>query len=267
VVDYDYFETLKTAFVAGRPFSREFASDIQGAYVINEAAAKLMGLPDPVGQKITVFEKEGAIVGVVRDFHFRPLRVAIAPAVFVLRPSARSWAFIRIAPGTTEASLRAIGETAKKIDPDTLSEPVLFDDLMTRSQYSVGQKIRTVANYLTVTAVFIACIGLFGLALFMTRQRTEEIGVRKVLGASASGLAGKLARDFLVWVGLAIVLACPPAYWVAAKILGLYAYRTSVGVGLFFLAGLAMLALAAPTVGSQTLRAARANPVDSLRYE
>ncbi len=266
-VDYDYFETLKTTFVAGRPFSRDFPSDVQGAFVINEAAAALMGFPDPVGQRLKIFRNEGTIVGVVRDFHFRPLRHAIRPIVFQLRPTARSWAFVRIAPGTAAASLRTIGETVKKIDPDTLFESVFFDDLMIRSQYVVEQKIWTASNYLTATAVFIACIGLFGLSLFMTQQRTKEIGIRKVMGASAAGLAAKLARNFLAWVALAVVLACPLSYWVSAKLLSVYAYRTPVGFWLFFLAGLAVLAIAALTVGAQVLRAARANPVESLRYE
>jgi putative ABC transport system permease protein len=266
-VDYDYFKTLKTTFVAGRPFAREFPSDIQGAFVINEAAAKLMGFRDPVGQRLKIFQNEGTIVGVVRDFHFRPLRHAIRPIVFRLRPTARSWAIVRIAPGTAAASLQAIGETVKKVDPDTLFESVFFDDLMIRSQYFIEQKIWTVSNCLTATAVFIACIGLFGLALFMTQQRTKEIGIRKVMGASAAGLAAKLARNFLAWVALAVVLACPLAYWASAKILGIYAYRAHVGAGLFVLAGLAMLVVAALTVGAQALRAARANPVESLRYE
>ena len=266
-VDYDYFETLKATFVAGRAFSRDFPSDSRGAYVINESAARLMGLSEPVGQRLKVFRKEGTIVGVVRDFHFRPLRNAIQPVVFGLRPSARSWAIVRTSPGSSAASLRTIGETVRKIDPDTLFEPVFFDDLMIRSQYFVEQKIWLVSRYLTATAVFIACIGLFGLASFMTRQRTKEIGIRKVLGASAAGLASKMARSFLAWVALAVALACPPAYWVAAMILGMYAYRTPVGFGLFILAGLAVLAVAALTVGLHTLRAARANPVESLRYE
>lgn len=266
-VDYDYFETLKTTFIAGRPFSRDFPSDIQGAFVINEAAAKLMGFSDPVGQRLRIFRTEGPIVGVVRDFHFLPLRHTIQPIVFQLRPSARSWAFVRIAPGSEPASLRAIDETVKKIDPDTLSQSTFFDDLMIRSQYLVEQKIWTVSNYLTLTAVFIACIGLFGLALFLTQQRTKEIGVRKVMGASAAGLTVKLALDFLIWVALAVVLAFPLAYWASSKILGIYAYRVRIGAGLFFFAGLVMLVVAGLTVGAQTLRAARANPVDSLRYE
>jgi len=266
-VDYDYFETLKTTIVAGRPFSRDFPSDIQGAFVINEAAARLMGFRDPVGQRLKIFKSEGTIVGVVRDFHFRPLRHAIRPIVFQLRPSARSWAFVRIVPETAAASLRTISETVKKIDPDMLFESVFFDDLMIRSQYFVEQKIWTVSSYLTATAVFIACIGLFGLALFMTQQRTKEIGIRKVMGASGARLTAKLALNFLFWVALAVVLAYPLAYWVSTKILGIYAYRTPIGVGLFLLAGLAMLAIAALTVGMQTLRAARANPVESLRYE
>jgi putative ABC transport system permease protein len=266
-VDYDYFETLKTSFAAGRPFSRDFPSDAQGAFVVNEAAARLMGLSDPVGQRMRVFKREGTIVGVVKDFHFRPLRVAIQPIVFELRPSARSWAFIRIAPGTTAASLGAISETVRRLDPDTVPQAVLFDDMMVRSQYFVEQRIWTISNYLSVTAVFIACIGLFGLASFLTERRTKEIGIRKVMGASASGLTMGLAREFLLWVGAAVVVALPIAYWVTRKILGTYAYRAPFGAGFFALAALAMLALAALTVGTQTLRAARSNPVDSLRYE
>ncbi len=266
-VDYDYFETLKAPFVAGRSFSRDFPSDIQGAFVINETAAKLMGLRDPVGQRMRVFKKEGPIVGVVKDFHFRPLRQAIEPIVFRLRPSARSWAFIRIAAGAEGPSLRAIADALKKIDPETLYQPVFFDEMMLNGMYEIEQKIWTVSSLLTAIAVLIASVGLFGLALFLTRQRTKEIGIRKVLGASSAGLTAKLTLDFLVWVGLAAVLASPLAYWLASRILGMYAYRSVLGVGIFVLSGLAMLGLAALTVGLQTLRAARANPVKSLRYE
>ena len=266
-VDHDYFETLKTVFIAGRPFSRDFPSDIQGAFVVNETAAKLMGFRDPVGQRLRIFRKEGTIVGVVKDFHFQPLRQAIRPIVFQLRPSARSWAFVRIAPGSAAASLKAIADTVRKIDPDSLFQSEFFNDMMIRSEYFIERKIWTISKYLTAAAVLIACIGLFGLASFLTQQRTKEIGIRKVVGASTAGLAAKLSRDFLAWVALAVVLACPAAYWASSKILGMYAYRAPVGAGLFVLAGLAMLVIAALTVGSQTLRAARSNPVDSLRYE
>ena len=266
-VDYDYFETLKAPFAAGRPFSRDFPADVQGAFVVNESAARLMGLADPVGQRMRVFKREGTIVGVVKDFHFRPLRLAIQPIVFELRPSARSWAFIRIAPGTAAGSLGLITETVKRLDPDTVPQPVFFDDMMVRSQYFVEQRIWTISRYLSVAAVFIACIGLLGLASFLTQRRTKEIGIRKVMGASASGLTIGLAREFLIWVGASVVVAIPLAYWIARMILGMYTYRTPVGTGLFALAALAMLAVAALTVSAQTLRAARANPVDSLRYE
>ena len=266
-VDYDYFETLKTAFAAGRPFSKDFPSDIQGAFVVNEAAAKLMGFRDPVGQRLRIFKKEGTIVGVVKDFHFRPLRHAIRPIVFQLRPPSRSWAFVRIAPGSAATSLKAIADAINKIDPDTLFRPAFFDDMMIRSQYFIEQKIWTVSNYLTAAAVLIACIGLFGLASFLTQQRTKEIGIRKVVGASAAGLAARLSREFLAWVALAVVLACPVAYWASRKILGMYAYRAPVGAGLFLLAGLAILVIAVLSVGSQTVHAARSNPVDALRYE
>jgi putative ABC transport system permease protein len=266
-VDYDYFETLKTSFVTGRPFSRDFPSDAQGAFVVNESAARLMGLADPIGQRMRVFQREGTIVGVVKDFHFRPLRIAIQPIVFQLRPSARSWAFIRIASGTAVGSLGIITEAVRRRDPDTVPQPVFFDDMLVRSQYFVEQRIWTISNYLSVTAVFIACIGLLGLASFLTQRRTKEIGIRKVMGASASGLTMDLAREFLLWVGAAVVVALPLGFWATRMILSTYAYRAPVGVGLFALGALAMLAVAALTVSAQTLRAARANPVDSLRYE
>jgi putative ABC transport system permease protein len=226
-----------------------------------------MGLTEPVGQRMRVFKREGAIVGVVKDFHFRPLRVAIQPIVFELRPSARSWAFVRIAPGTEAASLGVITDTVRRLDPDTVPQPVLFDDMMVRSEYSLERRIWTISNYLSITAVFIACIGLLGLASFLTERRTKEIGIRKVMGASASGLTIGLAREFLLWVGAAVVVALPLAYWTTRKILGMYAYRAPFGAAFFALAALAMLALAALTVGARTLRAARANPIDSLRYE
>jgi putative ABC transport system permease protein len=266
-VDFDYFETLRTTMAAGRSFSREYAADLQGAYVVNEAAAKLMGFRDPVGQRLKIFRNEGTIVGVVKDFHFRPLRIPIQPIVFQLRPSARSWAFVRIAPGTAASSIPAIGEVTRRMDPDTLFQPTLFDDLLARSQYAIEERIWTLSSYLSLAAVFIACIGLFGLAMFLTQQRTKEIGIRKVVGASSSLLTARLSLEFLALVGLAAVLAWPVAYGVSRKILNLYAYRAPVGVGLFLLAGLAMLVIAALTVGSQTLRAARSNPVESLRYE
>jgi putative ABC transport system permease protein len=266
-VDYDYFETLKTTFAAGRSFSKDYPADLQGAYVINEAAAKLMGFRDPVGQRLRIFEREGAIVGVVKDFHFRPLRFAIQPIVFGLRPSAWSWAFVRIARGSAAASLQAIAETVKRIDPDTLFESVFFDDMLIHNEYFIEQKIWTASKYLTSASVFIACIGLFGLASFLTQRRTKEIGIRKVMGASASGLASRLSKDFLIWVALAAALGCPVSYWISRKILDIYAYRAPLGAGLFVLAGFAMFVIATLTVGSQTLRAARANPADSLRYE
>jgi putative ABC transport system permease protein len=266
-VDYEYFETLRATFAAGRPFSRDFPADAQGAFVVNESAVRLMGLADPVGQRMRVFKREGTIVGVVKDFHFRPLRIAIQPIVFQLRPSARSWAFIRIAPGTEAASLSVITDTVRRLDPDMVPQPVLFDDMMVRNEYSLERRIWTISNYLSITAVFIACIGLLGLASFLTERRTKEIGIRKVMGASASGLTIGLAREFLLWVGAAVVVALPLAYWTTRKILGMYAYRAPFGAAFFALAALAMLALAALTVGARTLRAARANPIDSLRYE
>ncbi len=266
-VNYDYFETLRAAFVAGRPFSRDFPSDAQGAFVVNESAARLMGLRDPVGTRLRVFKAEGTIVGVVRDFHYQPLRSAIGPIAFRLRPRVSDWAFVRIAPGSADRTLAAVAAAVRKADPDTLFKADFLDDMMMRDQYAVERTVWTVFKVLSAVAVFIACIGLFGLASFLTERRTKEIGIRKVMGASESGLTAKIVGEFLLWVGLAVVAGFPVAVLAAGRILAMYAYRAPVGPVLFALAGAAMLALAALTVGSHALRVARSNPVESLRYE
>jgi putative ABC transport system permease protein len=268
-VGYDYFETLGIPVVSGRPFSREFPADVSSGYIVNETAVREMGLADPVGRRLSVFRQEGRIVGVVRDFHFQPLRTAIKPFVFILDPSRNGECFIRVRPDAGAEALGHIQSVFAALAPgETFDFSGRFlDDRMMAEAYPYEDRIRAGVRTASVLAVLLACAGLFGLAAFMTERKTKEIGVRKVLGASGFRLALELSREFVWLVVLSEMLALPAAYFLARKLLIGYAYHTPLDWSLFALAGAFSLLIAAVTVGSLALRAARRNPVRALRYE
>ena len=268
-VGYDYFETLNIPIVDGRPFSREHQADIESGYIVNETAVRMMGLEDPVGRRLSVFKHEGRIVGVAKDFHFEPLRAPIRPFVFFLDPGQIFECFVRIQPGKDAEAMTHIKSVLGTMAPgETSEQKILFlDDQMMRDAYQYEERIRSGTRLASALAILIACAGLFGLAAFLTERRTKEIGIRKIVGASESRIAAELSREFAGLVILADLLALPAAYFLVRTVLGGYAYHTPLGWGLFALAGAASLAIAAITVGSLTLRAARRNPVEALRYE
>jgi len=268
-VGYDYFETLKIPIVQGRSFSREFQADIESGYIVNETAVRMMGLENPVGRRLSVFRQEGRIVGVAKDFHFQPLRTAVRPFVFLLNPERSGECFIRIRPGSEAEAITHLKSVIRSLAPgETLESGILFlDDQMMRDQYQYEERIRSGTRLASALAILIACAGLFGLAAFLTERRTKEIGMRKILGASGSRIALELSREFAGLVVLADLLALPAAYFLGRKLLSGYAYHVPLNWSLFALAAAAALAIAALTVGSLTLRAARRNPVHALRYE
>jgi predicted permease len=266
-VGYDYFDVLALKIIAGRAFSRDFATDQDEAYIVNQEAVKLMGMDSPVGQRLSVFRKPGRIIGVVMDFHFQPLYHEIKPFVFMLRPDSGSNAFVRVRPGGVAGTLDHIRSTVAKHAPDSPAEPIFFNDILTNHIYSSEQQIGLIGGYFSSLAILISCLGLFGLAAFMAERRTKEIGIRKVVGASAREVVFMLSRDFSKWVLLSNVFAWPVAYFVMRKVLERYAHRVELGLDLFILPGLAAFVIALLTVSYQTLKAARSNPADSLRYE
>lgn len=268
-IDYNYFETLKVPFVAGRGFSEAFPADEKDGYVVNESAVRMMGMTDPIGQSLTVFNNKGRIVGVVKDFHFRPLYHQIQPIVFILKRSAISNLFIRINPASTPEALRHIAAVIQKMDPEKGATLRLhfFDDQLIASQYAMEEKIQRSALLFTTLAILIACAGLFGLAAFLTEQRTREVGIRKILGASRLQLSVMLSREFSKWVLLANVFAWPAAYFVIKQMLAIYAYHTHMGIQFYFLTGCATFAIAGLTVSLLTLKTAHRHPVTALRYE
>ena len=266
-VGYDYFATLGMGIIEGRAFSQEYSTDQKEAYIVNEEAVKMMGMESPVGKRLSVFRNEGQIIGVVKNFHFQPLYHEVKPFVFMLRPDSGSLAFVRIRPENISGTLDHINNTFSKFESNSPADPIFFNDVLTNYIYTTEKQARKIAGYFTLLALLISSLGLFGLAAFIAERRTKEIGIRKVVGASIKDVVFMLSRDFTKWVLLSNIIAWPVAYFVMKKLLERYAYRTHIGLEIFVLSGLAALLIALLTVSYQAIKAARANPADSLRYE
>jgi len=264
--DHDFIKTFEMEIVAGRDFSREFKTDAEN-YIVNEAAVRLMGFKDPVGKRFSIWDYKGVIIGVVKDFHNRPLSQAITPTAITLLPN---WApfqmYVRVRPENVTRTMDRIEATWKRLVPGQPFEPVFldqtFDDLY-RSDRRMGVLFRDFAGL----AIFISCLGIFGLAAFTAEQRTKEIGVRKVLGASIAGIVSLLSREFVVLVTVANLIAWPAGYYLTNRLLRNYAYRTDVPFWVFIGAGLLAYLVALLTVSYQAVKAARTEPINALRYE
>ncbi len=264
--DHDYVKTFEMEIVAGRDFSRDFPADVQN-YIVNEAAVRLMGLEDPVGKLFSIWENRGTIIGVVKDFNNKPLSQEITPTVITLLPNWRpSVIFVRIRPENLVRTMERIEGIWTRLSPGQPFEPVFldesFDDL-----YRSDRRMGVIFRDFTGLAIFISCLGIFGLAAFSAERRTKEIGVRKVLGASLAGLVSLLTREFVILVTVANVIAWPSAYFLTNRLLQNYAYRTDVPLWIFLGAGGLAYLVALLTVSTQAVKAARTEPVNALRYE
>ncbi|MEO0558572.1 MAG: FtsX-like permease family protein, partial [Bacteroidota bacterium] len=267
-VDTEALDALGMTLADGRAFSPELVADSSN-YIVNEAAARLMGMEVPVGERLALWEDEGEIVGVVRDFHMQPAMSETEPTVLWLQaPRESSWAmaFVRIAPGRTEEALAHLQATAETYTPDTPLDYTFLDEAYS-DIYQTQRQLGTIAWFFAAVAALIAGLGLVGLAAYAAEQRRKEVGVRRVLGASIAAVVGLLSRDFLVWVGLACAIAIPVASVLVNRWLDGFTYRVDLGLGPFVLAALAALVLALVTAGSQALRAAMADPVQALRSD
>ncbi len=265
-VDFDFIETLKIEMKEGRSFSKEYSSDASSGFIINEEVAKLMGRESVVGESCMFFGREGTIIGVTKNWHYQPVRREIEPLALFIEPEWNRVMLIRIPTGDVSESIKSIENVWKRVIPTYPFEYYFLDenfDQMYRAEESIG----TLLKYFAVLAVFVACLGLFGLASFTSEQRTKEIGIRKVLGAKVSNITMLLCREFFLLVLVSNVIAWPVAYFLMKTWLQKYAYRTSLSVFIFMAAiGIALL-VAFLSVSFQAIRAATANPVDSLRYE
>ena len=265
-VGYDFVKTLNIRIVQGRDFSKDFGTDSVN-YLINEAAMRRIGYKEPIGKRLTFWGKKGTIVGVMKDFHFNTLKVPIEALILRLRDT-EDWGTILVKTqrGKTKEAIASLGQLSKTLNPK-FPFTYQFADEEFRKIYQSESIVGSLSNYFAILAIFICCLGLLGLAMFTAEQRTKEIGIRKVLGASVAGLFTLLSKEFLQLVFIALVIASPLAWWATSTWLKDYEYRTAISWWIFALAGLMAVIIALATVSFQAIKAALANPIKSLRSE
>ncbi len=268
--DYDFIGLYGLKLAQGRGFSRDFPTDSGGAFLINEAAAKAIGWEDPLGRDFCRWglgkKPAGKIVGVLRDFHMHSLHLPIMPLYVFLDTEVADRISIKIRGGDIPRTMAFLKATWDRFAGGYPFEYAFFDEIFDRA-YRSERRLGTVFGAFAGLAVLIACLGLVGLASFTAEQKTKEIGIRKVLGASSSGVIVLLSREFMKWVVAANLIAWPIGYIAMKSWLRSFAYRTSLTVPMFLGAALAAFALAAAVISLQTYRAAAANPVESIRCE
>jgi len=261
---YNFPETFDIPIHEGS-YYQEGSADTMNI-VVNQKAIEIMGINDPIGKTFQLWGEQRQIVGILKDFHNQSLYESIQPAIFLLEPNNAGMMFVKLKAGKTEEALFALGSVFKKQLPDI---PLHYD--FVEEQFAENYKSETLTSTLTYyfafISILISCLGLFGLATFMTKQRTKEIGIRKVLGASVGGITTLISVDFLKLVGLAIIIASPLAYYLMNDWLEGFAYRINLTWWIFFIAGLLTILIAFATIGFQAAKAALVNPVKSLRTE
>ena len=265
-VDFDFIKTLKIEMAEGRGFSKEFPGDLKENFIVNEEVAKIMEKEPAVGERFTFGDRKGVIVGVMKNFHYQSVRNKIEPLAIMVSPDNINYMLIRIPHEGISSSVKFIEATWNRVVPDYPFEYRFMDERFDR-MYRAEARIGTLLKYFAILAVFIACLGLFGLASFTAEQRTKEIGIRKVLGARVSQITVLLCREFFLLVLLANAIAWPAAYFLMRNWLQNYAYRTGLGLVIFLAAMAAALVVAIISVSFQAIRAASASPADALKYE
>ena len=272
-VGYDYARMFKLKMVQGRYFSEEFPSDENSGIIINEKAAKLIGVKDPVGKRFYFQGREYTIIGVMQDFHSLPKILEIPPNVFLLRPQNFEYIFVRLKADVNNRpvenvalTIEDIKKTYKKFNVDNPFEYFFLNEF----KFEEGKIFDTVEKILisfTLLGIFIAALGLFGLSSFMIELRTKEIGIRKSLGASFTKILALLSKDYLKLIIIANAIAWPLSFMIENSMSNLYFYKIDFAYWLFIAAGSFVLLIALAAVGMQSVRAARTNPVKALRYE
>jgi putative ABC transport system permease protein len=268
-VDWDYIPEYKIQMVAGRAFSRDFQTDTTQAMVLNETAAKLFGYSSPgqaIGRRFKQWGREGKIIGIMKDFHFRSLQEPIMPLSMRIEPNGCDLVSAKVSAKNISATLGDIENKWKTMVPSRPFSYFFLDEFFDK-QYRSEERFGKLFLNFTILAIFISCLGLLGLASYSTMLRTKEIGVRKVMGASVANIVNLLSRDFLLLVFLSFLIATPIAYYMMHNWLKSFAYRINLSLWVFVAAGTAATLIALFTVSFQAMRAAVANPVDSLRTE
>jgi hypothetical protein len=266
VVGYDFVKTMNLNLAAGRDFSKAFNDSTH--FILNETAVKKIGFSgDAVGKEISWGNRAGTVIGVIKDFHFNSLHTPIEPLIIRLD---ESWTWgtilVRIKAGQTKKALSDLEKICKNINPK-FPFTYQFSDLQYAQLYKSEQVVSRLSNYFAFLAIFISCLGLFGLAMFTAEQRNKEIGIRKVLGASSPSIVALLSSNFLKPVFISLVIAYPVAWLATQKWLEGFAYRIHISFWIFLIAGFIAILIALFTVSFQAIKASLANPVDSLKTE
>jgi putative ABC transport system permease protein len=265
-IDIGLIEMLDLHIVQGRSFSQKYTDS--GSFIINETAVRQLQWEDPIGKRITLRGQKGTVIGVAQDFHFKSILLEkMSPAVLYLGQDELNYMFIKYStPESLPAVVEYIREKWNIVAPDLPFEYITLENAF----YEVfqGDKTSEMTGILGTLAIFLSCLGLFGLSSYSVERRVKEIGIRKVLGASVSRIVGMLTKDFVKLVAIANLIAIPIAYFMMNAIIHfVYAYPISIGVGIFILTAISTLVVAFLTVSALTIRSALANPVDSLKYE
>jgi len=269
MVDFDYVKTHQMEIISGRDFSKDFPADLTNAYLLNEEAVTTWNFKDPVGKRFSLVKVPGTVIGVYRNLHFG-LKDILMPCVLYLSPHTQwdrfNYVTARLKPERVPEALADIQTAWESVIPD-IPVDVHFVDEMIDALYQSEERFSGLIYAFTLLAVGISCLGLFGMASFMAQQKTKEIGIRKVLGASAPHIVLLMTKEIVRWVICANIIAWPAAYFAVRSWLNDYPYRIKIGVEIFLVSALAALAIAVMTVITQAVKSALADPVKSLKYE
>jgi len=273
MIDFDFFETFEMEIIEGRNFSKYDTYDRKRTCIVNQSFARKLGAASPIAKRLyfdhpmlSEEDKEVEIIGVVKDYHLYSMHQTVSPFVFRFYPPAHYQVFIKIRPGTIKQTLPFIEQVFKKFNPPF---PFYFEFLedtfgdLYRSETLMGWLF----NAFAFSAILISCIGLFGLASYSAEHKTREIGIRKIFGASVTGLVFRLSREMISCVLLANIIAWPVVYLMMKKWLENYVFRTNLGLGIFLVSSLFTLSMALLTAGTKIIKIAEANPSDALKYE
>jgi ABC-type antimicrobial peptide transport system permease subunit len=263
--DYEYVKTLDLKLIDGRDFSAAYATDTVSAVVINETMVRQLGVKNPIGVTLNTDNKH-KVIGVVKDFHFESLHRQIEAVTFFMNGFSINYIFVKIAPDHVDETIALLKKTYNEVAPKSEFQGSFLDE-NTNNQYKKEERLSQMFFSAATLAIILSCLGLFAIAIMVISQRTKEIGVRKVLGASVVSITAMLSADFLKMVGVAIVIASPVAWWLMTQWLADFAYRTEIQWWIFAITALLAVAIAFLTVSFQAIRAALTNPTKSLRSE
>jgi putative ABC transport system permease protein len=266
-VEKDYFKTVGIEFLEGETFKTVPDNRLLREFIINDKAIELMQIENPVGKSFKMWDRDpGRIIGVVKNVHNISLHQEIRPAFYVQFPYFYNCLIVNMKNENVRNTIGFIQDVYSKINPNYPFEFHFLNENIDRF-YQTERQVNSLITYFTILAIFISCLGLFGLSLFMAEQRVKEIGIRKTLGATVSNIVGLMSKDFLLLVAVSNLISWPAAYLIMNKWLHNFAYRIDIGLWIFVLAAALAMFIAFLTISFQTIKTATANPADSLRYE